>query len=76
MILLTNPEHACDRIQRKRIAAEINRRGGCGCCQHRDKKSESWDRAYCKETSRSFPLCTKTAGVSFELDENSLGERE
>lgn len=72
MTFLTKPERAADRAQRRRIAAKIHACGGCGCCVHRDKNSEAWNRAYCSQASRSFPLCTKTPGIGFELDEETV----
>jgi len=59
MTFMTKPETCVDRSQRKRIVAEINRRGGCAMCVHRDKAREFWDLAFCKSPSRTFPLCMK-----------------
>lgn len=69
---MTRPERFCERATARRIRSEIYRRGGCGCCIHRDKESEAWDRAYCIQLGRSFPLCLKTSGIGFELDEIAI----
>lgn len=73
MTFMTKPETCVDRSQRKRIVAEINRRGGCACCVHRDKDREFWGLAFCQSPSRTFPLCMKDGRKpGFELDEETI----
>jgi len=66
---LTDPEHRVDRGMRKRIVAEITRRGGCACCVHR---VDAWGKSTCPQASRTWPLCMHTPGMAFELDERTL----
>lgn len=71
---LSAPERSAEWRNIKRIRAAILRCGGCGCCTHR--AYSFGERGYCKTNHRTFPLCMKTPGLSFELDESALGRIE
>jgi hypothetical protein len=71
---LTRPERSAEWRNIKRIRAAILRCGGCGCCFNR--ASSFGERGYCKTEHRTFPLCMKTPGLSFVLDEAALDRIE
>ena len=67
--LLTLPERSAERAMARRQVARIYRKGGCHFCTHR---VEGWGKSACSTTGRTFPLCTKTPGTEFELDNERL----
>lgn len=67
---LTRPETAAEWPNVGRIRAQIYRCGGCAMCSNR--AGSAWGRGYCKVESRTFPLCMKTPGLEFSLDESTI----
>lgn len=68
----TRPERSAEFRLCRRILAQVNRCGGCGMCRNRDKSKDAWDRGYCTHPNRTFPLCLKSPGLQFELDETTI----
>lgn len=66
---LTRPEQSCAIRQAHIKRAAIYRANGCGVCVHR---VEGWGAVACSSTGRTFPLCIRTGGVAFELDDVAL----
>jgi hypothetical protein len=67
--LLTSPERATERELAKRLRIKVTQAGGCKYCIHR---VEGWGLYACSAEGRSFPLCLKTPGTSFEPDHDKL----
>jgi hypothetical protein len=62
----TAPERSTERAKAVRVRAAIYRAGGCTYCLHR---LTNWGGC---EQGRTFPLCLKTPGTEFELDQKRL----
>lgn len=70
---LTAPERAAERVRAKRIRSEVFRRGGCGCCRHRDPAVQGWGHGVCGQPGRAFPRCLSDAMYpAFVLDRDTL----
>ncbi len=65
----TRPELSTGRGLARRQIAKVAAAGGCAYCTHR---VSGWGRHACESTGRTFPLCLKTPGTSFDPDHDKL----
>lgn len=68
----TSPERSAEYRICRRILAQVMKCGGCGMCLNRDRDRDAWDRGFCATPNQTFPLCLKTRGTQFELDESTV----
>jgi hypothetical protein len=64
----TRPERATEIKLARRQLAKIHR-DPCAYCTHRE---EAFGKSICPTFGRSFPLCTKTPGLQFDIDHAKL----
>jgi len=66
---LTAPEKATERELARRKRIKVTQAGGCPYCIH---AVHGWGKSACDTQGRTFPLCQKTPGTSFEPDHERL----
>ena len=66
---LTAPEKATERELARRQRIKVTQAGGCPYCIH---AVHGWGKSVCDTQGRTFPLCLKTPGTSFEPDHERL----
>jgi hypothetical protein len=68
----TGPERYVEFAIARRHVSRLLREGKvCNHCLHRDPE-QLFGRHPCKQAGRSYPLCTKTPGLQFEIDHETL----
>ncbi len=68
MTSYTTTELAAERSICKRLRAKVYA-DPCGHCLHREMV---FDKAICPTYGRSFPKCTSTPGLQFDIDHETL----
>lgn len=71
----SRPERCAELRQARRIRDQIEARGGCALCRHRNRDVMAWGRSVCGlSPPRGFPHCVQRPenGRTFALDEAAL----
>lgn len=64
----SRPERAAEFAIARRHLAKVYA-DPCGHCMHRET---AFGKAICPTFGRTFPLCTKTPGLQFDVDHETL----